>query len=44
MQRDAALETSTVFSWNAAVLAEKGISVAIGSGVEDYVPKTRVMR
>jgi imidazolonepropionase-like amidohydrolase len=44
MQRVGSLETYNSFLGNAATLAGKGIPIAIGSGVEDYVPKTRVVR
>ncbi len=45
MQRAAAsLETYHSQLCNAAVLAERGIPLAIGTGFEGYVPKTRVLR
>jgi imidazolonepropionase-like amidohydrolase len=44
MQRPAALETFNSHLGNAAVLADHKILVAIGTGYEDYVPKTRVLR
>ena len=31
-------------TWRAAALADREIPIAIGSGVETYVPKTRVIR
>ncbi|HUG90263.1 MAG TPA: amidohydrolase family protein [Planctomycetaceae bacterium] len=44
MQRVGSLETYHSFLGNAAALADAGIRVAVGSGVEGYVPKTRVIR
>jgi len=44
MQRVGNLETYNSFLGNAAALSDAGISIAIGSGVESYVPKTRVIR
>ena len=38
------METLHAFTGNAAVLADKGVPLAIGTGVEGYVPKTRVLR
>jgi imidazolonepropionase-like amidohydrolase len=44
MQRPAAMETFNSYLGNAAVLAEHKVPLAIGTGYEDYVPKTRVLR
>jgi imidazolonepropionase-like amidohydrolase len=45
MQRAAAnMETYHAHLCNAAVLADQGIPLAIGTGFEGYVPKTRVLR
>jgi imidazolonepropionase-like amidohydrolase len=45
MQRAAgSMETYHSQLCNAAVLAERGVPLAIGSGFEAYVPKTRVLR
>jgi imidazolonepropionase-like amidohydrolase len=44
MQRPAEMETFNSSLCNALVLAEHKIPLAIGTGYEDYVPKTRVLR
>jgi imidazolonepropionase-like amidohydrolase len=45
MQRaGSSMETFNSFAGNAAVLADKKVPLAIGSGFEGYVPKTRVVR
>jgi len=44
MQRPAEMETFNSHLCNAAVLAEHKVPLAIGTGYEDYVPKTRVPR
>jgi imidazolonepropionase-like amidohydrolase len=44
MQRPGSMETYNSQLCNAAVLAEHKIPLAIGSGFEAYVPKTRVLR
>jgi imidazolonepropionase-like amidohydrolase len=44
MQRAGSLETYHSHLGNAAVLVDHKIPLALGSGVEDYVPKTRVLR
>lgn len=44
MQRVGGIETYNSFLGNAAALADRGLLIAIGSGVEGYVPKTRVAR
>ncbi|HQU43192.1 MAG TPA: amidohydrolase family protein, partial [Pirellulales bacterium] len=44
MQRVGDLETYHSFLGNAAALADRGLLIAISSGVEGYVPKTRVAR
>ena len=45
MQRAASsMETLHAFTGNAAVLAGKGVPLAIGTAYEGYVPKTRVLR
>ncbi len=44
MQRVAELETYHSSLANAAALADRGLLIAIASGVEHYVPKTRVAR
>ncbi len=44
MQRIGSLETYNTFMGNAAVLADANIPLAMGSGFEGYVPKTRVVR
>ena len=38
------METYNSFLGNAAALADRGLLIAIGSGYEGYVPKTRVAR
>ena len=44
MQRVGSMETFHSFLGNAAALADRHIPVAIGTGFEGYVPKTRVLR
>jgi imidazolonepropionase-like amidohydrolase len=44
MQRAASIETYNSSLCNAMVLADKKIPLAIGTGFEGYVPKTRVVR
>ncbi|MBW3541070.1 MAG: amidohydrolase family protein [Planctomycetes bacterium] len=44
MQRNGRMETFNTYLGNAAALRDKDIRIAIGSGVEGYVPKTRVVR
>ncbi|MFO0912870.1 MAG: amidohydrolase family protein [Pirellulales bacterium] len=44
MQRVGDDETYRSYLGNAADLSDKGLLLAISSGVEDYVPKTRVVR
>ncbi len=44
MQRVGSLETYNSLLSNAAHLSDANVLVAIGSGVEGYVPKTRVVR
>lgn len=45
MQRiGATMETMHSYSGNAAVLADHGIPVVLGTAYESYVPKTRVLR
>jgi len=44
MQRPESMETLNSYLGNAAALADAKIPLAIGSGIEDYVPKTRVAR
>jgi imidazolonepropionase-like amidohydrolase len=44
MQRPAEMETFNSHLCNAAVLAERRIPLAIGTGFESYVPKTRALR
>jgi imidazolonepropionase-like amidohydrolase len=44
MQRPSEMETFNSHLCNAAVLAERRVPLAIGTGYEDYVPKTRVLR
>ncbi|MEI7685398.1 MAG: amidohydrolase family protein [Planctomycetota bacterium] len=44
MQRPAALEAYNSSLANAAVLADRGLPVAISTAYEGYVPKTRVLR
>jgi imidazolonepropionase-like amidohydrolase len=44
MQRVGEIETYNSLLGNAAFLTDKGIRIAIGSGFEGYVPKTRVVR
>ena len=44
MQRVGGPETYNSFLGNAAALKDAGIRIAIGSAVEGYVPKTRVIR
>jgi imidazolonepropionase-like amidohydrolase len=44
MQRAAEMETLNIHLGNAAVLADQKIPLAIGTGYESYVPKTRVVR
>ncbi|MSR32540.1 MAG: amidohydrolase [Gemmataceae bacterium] len=44
MQRVARMETFNTFTGNASALADKGVQISIGSGYEDYVPKSRSVR
>src|SRR5262249_61398712 len=44
MQRAGNLETNNTFLGNAAALSHAKVPLAIGSGFEAYVPKTRVLR
>ncbi len=44
MQRAASMETYNTSLCNAMVLADKKVQIAIGTGFEGYVPKTRVVR
>jgi imidazolonepropionase-like amidohydrolase len=44
MQRPGSMETYNSFLGNARVLADHKVPVAIGTGFEAYVPKTRVVR
>lgn len=44
MQRVGDIETYNSLLGNAAFLSDKGIRIAVGSGFEGYVPKTRVVR
>src|SRR3954462_15999584 len=44
MQRAGSMETYNSSLCNAMVLADKKIPLAIGTGFEGYVPKTRVVR
>jgi imidazolonepropionase-like amidohydrolase len=44
MQRPGSMETYHSHLGNAAVLADRKIPLAIGTGFEAYVPKTRVLR
>jgi imidazolonepropionase-like amidohydrolase len=44
MQRIASMETFHSHLSNAAVLAEHKVPIALGTGFEGYVPKTRVLR
>jgi imidazolonepropionase-like amidohydrolase len=44
MQRVGDMETYNSFLGNAAALADRGTLIAVSSGVESYVPKTRVAR
>jgi imidazolonepropionase-like amidohydrolase len=44
MQRPGSLETYNSHLANAAVLADHKVPLAIGTGFEGYVPKTRVLR
>jgi imidazolonepropionase-like amidohydrolase len=44
MQRVGSMETFNSHLCNAAALADRKIRVAIGTGFEGYVPKTRVLR
>ena len=44
MQRPAEMETFNAHLCNAAVLADHKIPLAVGTGFESYVPKTRVVR
>jgi imidazolonepropionase-like amidohydrolase len=44
MQRVGDIETFNSFLGNAAALADRGLLIAICSGAEGYVPKTRVAR
>ena len=44
MQRVGGIDTYHSFLGNAASLSDGGIRVAISSGIESYVPKTRVVR
>ena len=43
MQRISSLETSNTSLENAAILADAGIRIALQSGFESYVPKTRII-
>jgi len=43
MQRISSLETSNTSLENAAILADAGIRIALQSGFESYVPKTRIV-
>lgn len=44
MQRIGAIDSYNTFLGNAGALADREISIAIGSAFEGYVPKTRVVR
>src|SRR5438093_5467401 len=44
MQRPSEMETFHSHLGNAAVLADRKVPLAIGTGFESYVPKTRVVR
>jgi imidazolonepropionase-like amidohydrolase len=44
MQRVASMETFNSHLGNAATLADRKIPIALGTGFEGYVPKTRVLR
>lgn len=44
MQRVGDIETYNSFLGNAAALADRGVLIAVSSGAEGYVPKTRVAR
>jgi imidazolonepropionase-like amidohydrolase len=45
MQRIASsMETVNSFTGNAGVLADRNIPIALGTGYEGYVPKTRILR
>jgi len=44
LQRIGSLETYNTFMGNGAVLADADVLLAMGSGFEGYVPKTRVIR
>ena len=44
MQHAESMETINSYLGSAAVIADAGIPLAIGSGAEGYVPKTRVVR
>jgi imidazolonepropionase-like amidohydrolase len=44
MQRGVSIETYNTSMCNAMVLADKKVPLAIGTGFEGYVPKTRVVR
>ena len=44
MQRPSEMETFNSHLGNAAALAGRKVPLAIGTGYEDYVPKTRVLR
>ncbi len=44
MQRAGSIETYNSHLCNATVLADKKVPLAIGTGFESYVPKTRVIR
>jgi imidazolonepropionase-like amidohydrolase len=44
MQRAGSMETYHSHLGNAAVLADRKVPLAIGTGYESYVPKTRVLR
>jgi imidazolonepropionase-like amidohydrolase len=44
MQRPYAMESFNTSLSNAAVLADRGLPVAIGTAFEGYVPRTRVLR
>lgn len=44
MQRVGSMETYNSILGNAAALSDHGLRIAIGSGVEGYVPKSRVVR
>src|SRR5262249_47034713 len=44
MQRSGSIETYNSHLCNACILADKKVPLAIGTGFESYVPKTRVVR